>query len=144
LLPWWIWQEAGARDDEVHTMRTTLLRKVEKMVAGYRLREIMTEVQSLDAQLLSYQAGLQPVADYRAHYRQYPPRPCREERPALMGLTREDALSAPGSLFAHWFAFTPPLLPFTAPQRTQLSLAVAGLPDSIIAADFCISLTAVK
>jgi hypothetical protein len=109
-------------------------------VRGYRLIEILTEVRTAEIPW-GLAGGFRQRSDYSdSHGERTDPGLCR----CLMGVSREEALSAEGSTVSILFNYTPPRLHFTSSQRRLLAHALQHKTDKEIAVELGVSLSAVK
>ena len=111
-------------------------------IGGYRLHTLHRELFERELHIMARTAGAR---------RRKPSRviPCahgmtRTLRPALFGLTRDEALTDPGSALSLHFLYTEPSFRFTSSQQELLTLALLGQADTEAAITLDISLSTVK
>ena len=111
-------------------------------IGGYRLHTLHRELFERELHIMARAAGAR---------RRKPSRviPCahgmtRTLRPALFGLTRDEALTDPGSALSLHFLYTEPSFRFTSSQQELLTLALLGQADTEAAITLDISLSTVK
>ncbi|MBY0399352.1 helix-turn-helix transcriptional regulator [Myxococcota bacterium] len=111
-------------------------------LGGYRLNSLHRELFEADTKLLVRAAGMR---------RRRPMRGAREGRgaagglrPGLFGLTREEAMAAPGTAGSLFFVHSEPIFDFTRAQQELLRLALLGESDAEVAVSLEISLSTVK
>lgn len=108
-------------------------------VGGYRINSLHRELFERVLHIMARAAGAR---------RRKPASPFSRAngalRPALFGLTREEALAAPGSALSLHFLFAEPCFHFTPAQQELLNLALRGRSDTEAANTLDISLSTVK
>jgi DNA-binding CsgD family transcriptional regulator len=116
-----------------------------KRLRGLRCRRIFAEAYgSLFVQWCKT-AGFFVTNDYHDFFNRHPElAPPDEFRPALMGVTAEDAFRDFGSRVAPAFRFVPPRIGFAASEQAMLRLALAGDTDEELAQALDISVWTIK
>jgi len=133
------------RDGEPEPLKQEIRRQlmtsfVEDM-RGYKLSEILVDSISEEDTTWAVTGGFRVRSTYPEWYRvNAHPLPRR----SLVGITREEALAAEGTVMSMLFHYQPPTLAFTPPQRRLLNEAVQHKTDVEIAAALGVSLSAVK
>jgi len=110
-------------------------------LSGYRINSLHRELFERETQLMMRAAGMRrrkPAAPAPAD----PGRTSRL-RPALFGLTLEEALASPGTAASLHFAHDEPVFGFTSAQQELLRLALLDESDASAAATLSISLRTV-
>lgn len=109
---------------------------------GYRLNSLHRELFEREMQFMARAAGMR---------RRGPSRSAPNARgaslrlrPALFGLTREEAMAAPGTATSLHFVCNEPTFDFTPAQQDLLRLALLGQADADAAAELDISISTVK
>ena len=111
-------------------------------IGGYRINSLHRELFERELHIMARAAGLRRRKPSRSLRQAFGPR--RTPRPALFGLTREEALAHPGSAASLHFLYTDPILRFTPAQQELLTLALFGQADTEAANTLDISLSTVK
>ena len=113
---------------------------------GYHFRELLIEATGEPARDQAIRAGFSLRCDYEAFYKAAPPLPPPALRPFLMGVTREEALTADGCLMSYYFVHRKPRLGLTSAQQALLGLCVrqADLSDAELADALGVPLHRVK
>lgn len=128
---------------EVNEVRHALAQANLTVHRGYPLRLVFIEVfGAADAELLRPLGLRQWSGGERLFQGQPPPPP--ERFPYLLGVTREEALQAPGSFVFHLFSSPEPCCHFTSAEQAVLRFALEACTDEAIAARLGVALITVK
>ena len=112
--------------------------------AGYQIREMISEAYGEEGKAL-LTGGARLLTDYAAyHGSQGVPLPPPDQRPYLISLTREEALSEYGNRFMPLFLYPPSRFFFRAGEQEMLVRALLGGTNEQMARDLHITPTAVK
>lgn len=105
---------------------------------GYRFGEMLKDVFGEEERRWFEGGGMRLRTQY-GHTGEPSPR-----RPYLMGITREETLETPGTRMASMFVTYPRRLGLTASQRELITMVLEGRSDEEVAAEWCVTLSAVK
>ena len=113
--------------------------------AGYQIKEILLEYYEEAFVTFALQGGFLTRADRRAaHGRQGLPWSSAAPSPHLLGVTREEAATNPGSSVAQAFAYVPPRFFFRNGEQQVLRRALMGQTDDEVAASLGLGLATIK
>lgn len=143
LITRWAWASMLS-DEEQRQVKAFMDIAFLKRAQGYPYRELLMEAIGDEMRQQALASGFEVRADYAGYYRANPPLPRGEARPYLMGVTREEAATKGGHRIAHFFAFLPPRLGFSAGEQELLSRALRGDSDEQMAQSLPITLSGVK
>jgi len=144
LTTHWGWAEAGLCDEDQFHIREYMARAQMLYIRGYQYkRHLLTSMGAWACEAMR-RAGLRMLRDYRDYYARRPPLPPEEQRPSLLGLTREQALESEGTLMSRLFAYRPPRFHFPPPEQQLLFLALLGYSDTQAARILCLSRSTLK
>lgn len=111
---------------------------------GCRMQAIWIEVCGEKIRRWVAGCGLLPKEDWAEWWSSLGAPPPEDQRPFLLGATREEAVAQPGSHVSFLFVHDPPQFQFTARQQELLSRALAGATDDELATALHVSASAVK
>jgi hypothetical protein len=135
------WDRAGTGAEFAREIRMYLVKGFLDHFRGYRLREIMGEVQGTQELQWALAGGYMLRDSYDEWYRtRTEPSPHRY----LVSITREEALAVESSLMSILFHYRNPVCGFAASERRLLHAAVTLQTDAEIASALGISASAVK
>lgn len=142
----WAWASSGILSmEEERQVREYLTRACEPFYRGYRYKEVMAMTYGQMACDYALRAGYRIREDYEGYYQLNPPAPPRENRPVLVGVTREEAIASEGTLISMIFVYSPPELNFSPEEQELLCCAlVSGVKNEDAARLLNVSLSAIK
>ena len=109
---------------------------------GYWFAEMLVEHRKAVLCQFALESGFRVRADYAAYYQTHTPPP--NERPLLVGITREETLPHPGLHVSRLFLHTPPRFHFKPREQALLLRALLDETDAEIADALGVSPPAVK
>jgi hypothetical protein len=135
------WDRAGADAEFAREIRIRLVKGFLDHFRGFRLREVLGEVQGQEELQWALAGGYILRDDYAEWYRtRTHPSPHRY----LVSITRQEALALESSLMSLLFHYREPVCGFTVSERQLLHAALTLQTDVEIASALGISLAAVK
>lgn len=136
------WLENTA-PDQVIAAQQKLAESFNAYHAGYKVKEFLHEVYGAESVRHYRNIGVLLRKEYADQPTPTPPPPPGRE-PRLVGITREEALSRPGTLAMGIFLYAPPRFGFTNGERDLLQQALDGRTDEELAQVLHVSLATVK
>lgn len=130
--------------DEQRRVDRFMDRAFRTALCGYQIRENLMPTIGASALRRGLAAGYHLRRDYADYFRRHPPLPPAEQRPYLLGITRDEAFIGEGSLISHYFVFVPPRLSLKPGHKEFLRLVLEGHTDEEIADALCVSVPGVK
>jgi hypothetical protein len=135
------WDRTGASVEFAREIRMRLVKGFLDDFRGYRLREVLGEVQGEEELQWALAGGYVLRESYDGWYRtRTEPSP----RHYLVSITREEALAVEASVMSLLFHYREPVCRFTLSERRLLEAALTLQTDAEIASDLEISVSAVK
>jgi hypothetical protein len=113
-------------------------------LCGCRIKAIWHEVYGTGVMRHVAGCGLLVCEDWADYWAPHRPAPKPELRPYLLGVTREQSRSAPGTHASFLFNHVAPQFDFTVRQQELLHHALAGATDDDLAASLSVSTSAIK
>jgi hypothetical protein len=139
------WTHGGLSPEQVLAVRAKQSESLHLGLSGYRIKEFLASPVGEDALQWILNAGARIRGRYSNHLRNSTVfRPVLSQRPYLVGLTRKEALTHPGSSVADLFIYTPPRFLFSRSQRVLLQHALRGETCETLAASLALSRWTVK
>jgi hypothetical protein len=112
---------------------------------GCHIKSMWLEVYGTKKRLWSEGCGIRVVRDWSDHWKKSStPVPRDDVHPYLMGITREQALAAPGTHASFLFMHIPPHFGFSARQQEMLANALYGATDDELAQRLNVSPSGIK
>jgi DNA-binding CsgD family transcriptional regulator len=139
------WAHVGLSAEEVLAVRAKQRDAVHLGLRGYRVKEFLANPIGRKTSQWMINAGARLRHNYYNYFQNYAgSEPEPSERPWLVGLTKEEAFSDPGSDVASLFIYIPPRFNFTRAQRVLLRHALRGETCEALAASLAVSPWTVK
>lgn len=139
------WTHDGLSREQFLALREKQSEALHYILIGYRIKEFLAD--TLDRETLEWMlnAGARLRRDHSNYFRN---RVVCERAPSLgpflVGLTKKEAFSQPGSNLASLFIYTPPRFHFNRSQRVLLQHALTGETCEALARSLSISAWTVK
>jgi DNA-binding CsgD family transcriptional regulator len=139
------WEHDGLSREEFLAVREKQNEAFRLALSGYHVKEFLADPIGEEALQWMAGAGVRVRRDYSNYFRKHRlPTPRSSRRPWLVGLTKEEAFSHPGSNIAGLFVYTPPRFHFNLSEQALLCHALVGETCEDVAASLFISPWTVK
>ena len=137
------WAGDSLSQEQVLAMQTKQSEALHLALSGYRVREFTANpIGANAAQWMLDGARLR--RDYSNYFENHLRKQESSQRPYLVGLSKQEALSQPGSNLSALFVYTPPRFQFNRSQRVLLRRALMGETCAQLAESLSISAWTVK
>jgi DNA-binding CsgD family transcriptional regulator len=139
------WAQDGLPPEQLFAVRAKQSEALHLALSGYRVKEFLANPIGADTSQWMLDAGARLRRDYSNYFRKnHLPRPESSSWPYLIGLTKQEALTHPGSSLAGLFVYTTPRFHFNRSQRVLLRHALMGETCEELATSLSISPWTVK
>ena len=139
------WARDGLSPEQVLALRERQSAALHLTLSGYRVKEFLVEQIGEENLQWMLDAGTRLRRDYSDCFgKSDVSEPQSSQRPWLVGLTKQEAFTHPGSNIAGLFIFTAPRFHFSRSERVLLQHALMGETCEDLAALLCISPWTVK
>jgi hypothetical protein len=135
----------GLSNEQLFTVRAKQSEALHLALSGYRVKEFLANSIGANTSQWMLDAGARLRRDYSNYFRKnHVPRPESSRRPYLIGLTKQEAVTHPGSNLAGLFVYTTPRFHFNRSHRVLLRHALMGETCEELATSLSISPWTVK
>jgi DNA-binding CsgD family transcriptional regulator len=139
------WAQDGLSPGQLFAVRAKQSDALHLALSGYRVKEFLASPIGADTAQWMLDAGARLRRDYSNYFRKnHLPKPESSRRPYLIGLTKQEAFTHPGSNLAGLFVYTTPRFQFNRSQRVLLRHALMGETCEELAKSLSISPWTVK
>jgi hypothetical protein len=139
------WTQDGLSAEQLFAVRAKQSEALHLALSGYRVKEFLANPLGADTSQWLLDAGARLRRDYSSYFRKnHLPKPESSRQPYLVGLTKQDAFTHPGSNLAGLFVYTTPRFHFNRSQRVLLRHALMGETCEELAKSLSISHYTVK
>jgi hypothetical protein len=139
------WAQDGFSSEQFLAIREKQSEAFHLALRGYRVKEFLTDPIGGETLQWMLDAGAHLRRDYSNYFgKNRLPEPESSQRPSLVGLTKEEALTHPGSNIASLFIYTAPRFHFNRSQRVLLQHALMGETCEKLATSLSLSPWTVK
>ena len=137
------WEHDGLSREQVLAVQEKQAEAFRLAHRGYHVKEFLADPIGPEALQWMRDAGARLRRDYSGYFQKHR-MPESSQRPWLVGLTKEEALTNPGSYLSVFFAYTPPRFHFNRSEQMLLQHALTGETCEKSAASLFISPWTVK
>lgn len=139
------WAQDGLSPEQLFAVRAKQGEALHLALSGYHVKEFLANPIGANASQWMLDAGARLRRDYFSYFRKnHLAKPERPGRPYLIGLTKQEAFTHPGSNIAGLFVYTTPRFHFNRSQRVLLRHALMGETCEELATSLSISPWTVK
>jgi hypothetical protein len=139
------WAQSGFSSEQFLLIRKKQSEAIYLALSGYRLKEFLANPIGTNRLQWMVKAGAHVRRNYSNYFEKNGlPEPEPSQRPWLVGLTKEEAFSHPGSKLADLFIYSPPRFYFNRSQRVLLRQALVGKTRAHLATSLSVSPWTVK
>ena len=135
----------GLSPEQLFAVRAKQSEVLHLALSGYRVKEFLANSIGANTSQWMLEAGARLRRDYSNYFRKnHLAKPESSRRPYLIGLTKQEALTHPGSNIAVLFVYATPRFHFNRSQRVLLRHALLGETCEELATSLSISAWTVK
>ncbi len=139
------WAQDGFSSEQFLMIREKQSEALHLALNGYRVKEFLADPIGANTSQWMLDAGARLRRDYSNYFREnHILKPESSRQPCLLGLSKEEAFTHPGSNLATLFIYAPPRFHFTRSQRVLLRHALMGETCETLATSLSLSPWTVK
>jgi hypothetical protein len=139
------WAQDGLSPEQLFAVLAKQSEALHLALSGYRVKEFLANPIGANTSQWMLDAGARLRRDYSNYFGENRlPKPESSRRPYLVGLTKQEAFTHPGSNIAGLFVYTTPRFHFNRSQRVLLRHALMGETCEELATSLSISPWTVK